>query len=386
MHLALTEEQEMIAETAIEFMREKSPVSRFRELRDAGDETGFSKSLWKEMAELGWVGMLFPEAFGGSDMSMADLITVLEPAGANLAPEPFLSTVLLAGQALLLAGSEEQKKTWLNPLVEGDVCLALGAQESHSRYSLSKLATRAERKGKAYVLTGQKIQVLDGHVADAIIVSARTSGEDPSEEGISLFIVPSDAPGLTRTRQYRVDCRGAAIIELDAVVVDESARIGDEGAGFLLLNRVFDRATVGLSAEMLGGMNRALELSLAHMKEREQFGVKIGSYQALQHRATRLFMEIELCRASVMAAARSIDEDDVKDKDKNKAAQMVSLAKARCSDAYVLVANEAVQFFGGVGVTDEYDVGFYLKRARAAELSFGDAAFHRDRWATLRGY
>jgi acyl-CoA dehydrogenase len=238
----------------------------------------------------------------------------------------------------------------------------------------------ASRTGDGYRISGVKIQVLDGQAADAFIVGARTGGEKGDEAGISLFLVPAGAPGLTRERQHRVDHRSTALLSFDAVEVDASARIAEEGAGFEILSRTVDIATVGLCAEMLGGMTRAFESALVHLKEREQFGVRIGTFQALKHRAARLFMEIELCRASVMASARAIDAGD------EKAAQLVSLAKAQSSDAYVHVANEAVQFFGGVGVTDEYDIGFYLKRARVSELTFGDAAFHRDRWATLRGY
>ncbi|MCP4039840.1 MAG: acyl-CoA dehydrogenase [bacterium] len=380
MNLALTEEQQLIAETAADFMREKSPVSRFRELRDSGDEVGYSKALWKEMAELGWAGIPFSEKNGGADMGMAELITVLEAVGASLAPEPFISSVLLGGHALHVAGNEEQKKAWLDTMIEGDKRLALAVQEAGTRYDLAKVATRAERDGEGYRLSGQKIQVIDGHAADAFIVSARTSGEGNDESGITLFIVSADAAGLVRTRQHRVDHRGTAIVDLDGVSVDAAARLGEEGGGLAILREVVDVATVGLCAEMLGGMKQAFESAMQHLKEREQFGVVIGTFQALKHRAVRLFMEIELCRSSVMAAARALDEG------KSDAAQLVSLAKARCSDAYVHVANESIQFFGGVGVTDEYDVGFYLKRARVAELTFGDANFHRDRWASLRGY
>jgi acyl-CoA dehydrogenase len=380
MNLSLTDEQQLIAETAADFLAEKSPVARFRALRDSGDEVGYSKALWKEMAELGWAGIPFDEKNGGADMGMAELITVLEAAGACLAPEPFISSILLGGQALSLAGSDEQKKTWLDPMIEGSTCLALASQETGSRYNLARVSTQAERDGDTYKLTGEKIQVIDGHAADHIVVSVRTSGGESDEAGISLFVVAADAAGLTRTRQHRVDHRSAALLQLDGVSVDASARLGEEGAGLEILRQVTDLATVGLCAEMLGGMNQAFQSALGHLKEREQFGVKIGTFQALKHRAARVFMDIELCRSSVMAAARALDEGD------DNAAQLVSLAKATCSDAYVHAANESVQFFGGVGVTDEYDVGFYMKRARVCELTFGDAAFHRDRWASLRSY
>ncbi len=380
MKLVLSEEQDMIAATARDYMEEKSPVSRFRELRDSDDATGYSSAIWKEMAELGWVGIPFPEQYGGSGMGLADLAVVLEAAGRNLAPEPFISCVLLAGQAILLVGRDELKKEWLPRICDGSAVLSLAFQEPHSRFDVSKVRTRAEKTDAGWRIEGEKIQVLDGHAADGLIVSARTSGGDGDESGLSLFLVPGDTKGLSRTRQHRVDSRAVAMVGLEGVALPESALVGDVGEGFAILSQLMDRATVGLCAEMLGGMNRAFELSLEHLREREQFGTRIGSFQALKHRAAQLFVQLELSRSVVMAAARAIDEGE------DNAAQLVSLAKARCSDAYVEVTNEAVQFFGGVGMTDEYDIGFYMKRARAAELSFGDSAYHRDRWARLRGY
>jgi acyl-CoA dehydrogenase len=378
--LVLTEDQELLAKTAADFVAEKSPVKRMRELRDADDPDGFSRPLWKEMAELGWVGVPFPEAFGGAEMGLAELAVILEPLGRQLAPEPFLSTVLLAGEALLLGGSEAQQQEWLPRLTAGDVFLALAYQEPKSRYDVHRVATRAVADGDGWKLTGEKIQVLEGSSADALIVSARTGGEESDADGISLFLVPSGAAGLSITRQHRVDARGAALVRLDAVAVGADAVVGAVGQGGALLERVVDLATVGLCAEMLGSMSEAFERTLQYLKDRKQFGVPIGSFQALKHRAAEMFIEIELSRSTVMAAARALDAGDA------DAAKLVSLAKARCSDAAMLVANEAVQMFGGIGMTDEHDIGFYLKRARVAELTFGDAAWHRDRWARLSSY
>jgi acyl-CoA dehydrogenase len=372
--LALTEDQEFIAKTAQDFAAERSPVTRVRELRDGADATGFSRELWKEMADLGWAGIPFSEELGGADLGMAEFITVLEALGRTLAPEPFLSTVLLAGQALRLGGSESQQKDWLPGLIAGEKILALAYQEPNSRYDLAAVETRAEPQGDGFLLSGEKIQVLDGHVADAIVVSAR------APDGIALFLVPAGAPGMEVTRQNRLDCRNAAIIKLDGVSVAKSDLVGDIGAGLELLERVVDLATVGLCAEMLGGMSESLDQTLEHLKNRVQFDVPIGSFQALKHRAANMFIEVELCRSTVMAAARAVDEES------EEGRKLISLAKARCSEAYILVTNEAVQMFGGVGMTDEYDIGFYMKRARAAEMTFGDAAWHRDRWARLSGY
>jgi acyl-CoA dehydrogenase len=372
--LVLTEDQEFIAKTAEDFVAEKSPISRVRELRDSADATGFSRELWKEMADLGWAGIPFAEELGGADLGMAEFVTVLEALGRTLAPEPFLSTVLLAGQALRLGGSESQQKTWLPGLIAGEKILALAYQERSSRYDLASVETKAEPQGEGFLVSGEKIQVLDGHVADAIIVSASTPG------GVSLFLVPKETPGMKIARQSRVDLRNAAIVKLDGVSVAKFDLVGEIGAGGDLLEEVVDLATVGLCAEMLGAMSEALDQTLEHLKTRVQFDVPIGSFQALKHRAADMFIEVELCRSAVMAAARAVDEE------REDVRKLISLAKARCSEAFILITNEAVQMFGGVGMTDEYDIGFYMKRARAAEMTFGDAAWHRDRWARLSGY
>jgi len=378
--LVLTEDQELLAKTVADFAAEHSPVSRVRALRDANDADGFSRELWRQMAELGWVGIPFPEEFGGADMGLAGLAVVLEALGRKLAPEPFLSSVLLGGQALLLGGSERQKSEWLPKLVEGERLLTVAYQERRSRYDLRCVATRAERNGAGWCLRGEKIQVLDGSAADGIIVVARSSGGERDADGITLFVIRPDASGLRVERQHRVDSRNAAVVSLEGVAVGTEDVVGDEGRGGDLLERAVDRATVGLCAEMLGSMSEAFERTLGYLKQREQFGVPIGSFQALKHRAAQQFIEIELCRSVVMAAARGVDEGA------EDAARLVSLAKARCSDAAILVANEAIQMHGGIGMTDEHDIGFYLKRARVAELTFGDSAFHRDRWARMSGY
>ncbi|MBS1104692.1 MAG: isovaleryl-CoA dehydrogenase [Deltaproteobacteria bacterium] len=380
MQLVLTEEQELLAKTAGDWVREHSPVTRVRQLRDTNDPTGFSRPLWKQMAELGWVGIVFPEQYGGAGMGYADLAVVLEALGRTLAPEPFLSTVLLGGQALLVGGSDAQKKAWLPGLCEGGKLLALAQQEPKSRHDLFRVATRARPDGTGFRLEGEKIQVLDAQVADALLVVARSSGGERDAAGLTLFLVPRDAAGLRVTPQTRIDHRNAALVRLDGVRVGADAVVGAIGQGGALLQQVVDCATVGLCAEMLGATSQVFDDTLHYLKTRIQFGVPIGSFQALKHRAARVFMEIELARSAVMAVARAADAGDA---DFEK---LVSLAKARCSDAFVLAANEAVQMFGGVGMTDEYDVGFYLKRARVAEMTFGDAAWHRERYARLGGY
>jgi acyl-CoA dehydrogenase len=380
MELVLNEEQTMLDQTAKDFIKNTSPVSRMRKLRDDDESLCYSKEMWREMAELGWNSILFSEEDGGMGLGMAEVVLVTEAMGRGLAPEPYLSSVMLAGQALAIGGAQELREQWLGPIIEGETVLALAYQEKGGRYDLNRVTTRAEKASDGYRLNGEKTQVLDGYGADAIIVSARTSGEEEDADGITLFLIPKETSGLVVTRQSRVDSRNVALIQLKDAEIPESNIVGTVGKGGELLSRVIDLATIALCGEMLGGMSFSFDRTLDYMKERVQFDVVIGTFQALKHRATKMFMELELSRSAVMAAARALDENA------ENTDILVSTAKARCSDAYILITNEAVQILGGIGMTDEEDVGFFLKRARVAEMTFGDATYHRDRFATLKGY
>ena len=379
MALILTEEQELLQQTAREFVTENAPVTQLRELRDTADESGFSRALWKQMAELGWAGIIFPEEFGGADLGFAELGLVLEETGRTLAATPLLSTVVLGGSALLLGGTESQKKDLLPAVSRGEKLLALAYQETphHDPY---RVATRAESSGNGFRLTGEKTFVLDGHVADQLIVTARTSGGERERDGIALFLVDAGAPGLELTRTVMVDSRNAAKVRLGGVEVDASRAIGRPGGGGDLLDGVLDRGAIALSAEMLGTAQEAFDRTVAYLKERKQFGVPIGSFQALKHRAAQLFCELELLRSIVLEALRAVDAA------RPDLSKLASICKARASDAVVQAGNEGVQMHGGIGVTDEEEIGFFLKRAKAAALTFGDAPFHRDRFARLEGY
>ena len=376
MRLIYNEEQELLAKTAREFVSANSPISRVRELRDSNDPTGFSRELWAQMSDLGWSGLRVPEEYDGLGLGLFDLCPVLEAAGRRLMPEPFISTILLGTHALMFGGTDAQKRAWLPSISAGEKLVAVAYQEAGSRYELDAVSTAAKRTPAdgCYELTGVKVQVLDAHVADLLIVSART------EAGVSLFLVDPAANGVNIERQIRLDGRNAALVRLGKVKVTEADVLGAPGFGVPLLEKVVDVAAVGLSAEMLGAATQALEDTLAYLNERIQFGVTIGSFQALQHRASRLFIDLSLARSALLAAARTIDEDPP------NAPQMASMAKAKCSDTFSAVANEAVQMHGGIGVTDEHHIGFYLKRARAAAATFGDSAWHRARWATISGY
>jgi len=380
MKLMLSEEQRLLSKTAEQFMQEHSPASRTRRLRDARDPLGFSWSLWRSMAELGWVGCHLPEELGGAGLGFLELCLVMQAAGRTLVPEPFVSTALLGAEALSLAGSAAQQTEFLPKIAGGEIVVTLAYQEKKSRYDAQRIVTTAERDDHGFVISGEKIQVLDAHVARALIVSARTRDRLGEKDGISLFVVDSGARGVEVVPQQRIDGRNAASVRLDGVRVTEAATLGAFNRGASVLERILDIAAIGLSAEMLGGATRAFELTLDYLKQRHQFGVPIGSFQALQHRAARLYIELELARSCVLAAALAVDEHA------EQLPRLAALAKARCSDTFVQVTNEAVQMHGGIGVTDEHDIGLYLKRARAADVLFGDAAWHRQRWAALGGY
>jgi alkylation response protein AidB-like acyl-CoA dehydrogenase len=380
MSFVLTEEQEILQRTTREFVAGRSSFKRIRELRDAGES--FSRALWQEMAELGWVGLLLPEAHGGAGLGYTDLMVVMEELGRGLMPEPVLPTILLGANAILLGGSAAQQEAHLPAVARGQRLLALAYQEPRSRYDATHVETRAERSGGGWTLTGEKTHVLGGDAADWLVVSARTAGGSRDVDGIGLFLVARDTPGVVVERQHLIDARGAALLHLAGAKVDDDAVLGHPGQGGALLARVLDRATIALTAEMLGAMTATFEMTLDYLKTRQQFGVVIGSFQALKHRAAKMFVETELARSVVMAAHAALD-DGTGDA---QVARLASAAKARCSDAFVLIGNEGVQMHGGIGMTDEHDVGFFLKRARVAELTLGDAAWHRDRVARLDGY
>ncbi|MFH2132258.1 MAG: acyl-CoA dehydrogenase family protein [bacterium] len=380
MELVLTDEQKMLDQSARNFIKKASPVTRMRELRDNPESHGYDKAVFKQMAKLDWTAILFPEDQGGMGMGMADMVVVMEAIGTGLAPEPLLPSVIMAGQLLAFSENEALLNEWLDPVIEAKKVLAVAYQEKDGRYDISRIKTTAAKTDAGYTLNGEKSQVLGGWGADAVIVSARTSGQAGEPGGLSLFLVPTDAPGLTLTRQRRVDSRNAALVRLENVSVPQANILGQVDKGGEILSKVIDMATIALCGEMLGGMSAVFDRTLAYLKERVQFDVVIGTFQGLQHRAARIFMEVELARSAVMAAARAFDEKD------DQAAALISVAKARCSDAYILATNEAVQMFGGIGMSDEEDVGLYMKHARAAEMTFGDAAFHRDRFASIKGY
>jgi alkylation response protein AidB-like acyl-CoA dehydrogenase len=372
----LNEEQTMIRDGAKSWVQEKSPVTAFRKLRDSGNRDGFDRAAWKEMAEMGWSGILVPEEFGGTGLGYLTLGLVLEETGRTLTASPLVSTALTATTALLLAGSDAQKKKYLPAIAEGKLIATLAVDEG-PHHAPEKIALKAEKSGAGVKLNGRKTFVLDGVVADLIIVAARTSGKPGDKGGITLALVDGKASGLMREALKTVDSRGYANLTFKDVDGEILGSL-DQGAG--VLESTLDRARAGLAAEMLGHAVQSFEVTLDYLKTREQFGQKIGSFQALQHRAAKMFTDLELARSCVEAALSAIDREA------NDVAQLVSLAKAKVGDAVHLVSNEMVQMHGGIGMTDAHDAGLYLKRARAQEATFGGSSYHRDRYATLLGY
>jgi len=379
MQLVLNEDQQMLKDAARGFCRDNAPVDVLREMRDSRDPQGYPESLWRQMVELGWAGMAVPEAYDGFGFGYGGLGIVLEETGRMLVPSPLVASVLLGATAVNLAGSEAQKKAILPAVVSGEMTLALALEETPF-HRPDRIACRAERDGDGFRLRGRKQFVLDGHSADRLLVVARSSGGTEDQSGITLFMVDGQAKGLSRRRTAMVDSRNAAIIELDDVYVPADAVLGEPGAAGPMLERVLDIGRIGLAAEMLGGIREVFDRTVAYLKERQQFGVPIGSFQALQHRAAILYSEIELCCSLVRKALAELDGEQ------RGIPVLASAAKARLGEVFTLVTNEGIQMHGGIGMTDEFDIGFYLKRARVAGQCLGGPAFHRDRYARLNGY
>ena len=375
----LTEEQTLLRDAARSWTQDRSPIGAFRRMRDSGAPLGYDPATWRAMGEMGWAGVMVPEAYGGSEADLFTMGLLLEETGRTLTASPLLATGLVAVSSLLLGGSGDQQACWLPRIADGEIVAALAVDEG-PHHAPEKIAFKAVAHGSGWTLSGAKAFVLEGMAAHLFIVAARSAGQPGDRDGVSLFIVPSHDAGLSRRALRLADSRGAAIVTFDDVEVGPDALMGEAGKGFDLLDAILDRARAGLAAEMLGSATQAFESTLEFLKTRTQFGQAIGAFQALQHRAAKMFTELELARSTVEAALRALDAGDP------EGALLASLAKAKTGEAYHLISNEMVQMHGGVGMTDAYDAGLYLKRARAAEATFGGPAFHRDRYARLQGY
>ena len=373
---SLNEEQTMLRDAARGWVADKAPVTALRRLRDTGGwKTGYDPAAWKDMAEMGWTGVIVPEAFGGSEFGYRSLGLVLEETGRTLAASPLHATAA-AASALLLGGSQAQKETWLTRIAAGEITAALAVDEGPHHHPAS-VALKAEQTATGYSLTGTKRFIPDAAGADLIVVAARLSGAPGDTAGIRLFLVEKGAAGLAATPLHAIDNRAHADLAFAATPAE---LLGETGAGWDVLTATLDRAAALLAAEMLGTAHQAFEIIVDYLKTRTQFGQLIGSFQALQHRAAKLFTELELTRSCVDAA---LDALDAGSKD---APALVSLAKAKANDTLHLASIEMVQMHGGIGMTDAHDAGLYMKRARVAEALYGSSSYHRDRYAKLGGY
>ena len=372
----LNEEQTMLRDAAKSWAQESSPVSKLRALRDGGSGAPFDPATWAEIGQMGWAGVIVPEAFGGSEFGYLSLGLILEETGRTLTASPLISTALIGASALTLAGSDAQKAHWLPKIAEGAAVTALAVDEA-SHHAPERIALKAEKAGDGWKLTGKKTFVIDGDAADLLIVAGRTSGKPGDTAGITLFLVDPTAAGVTRKHLALADSRGAAEITFDGA---SGEVLGAVDKGWDVLEPVLDRARIGLSAEMLGSALQAFEITLEYLKTRTQFGQLIGAFQALQHRAARMFTDLETTRSCIEAALEQLDSGAAD----NRAA--ASLAKCKASELAHLVSNEMVQMHGGIGQTDAHDAGLFLKRARVAEQLFGGAGYHKDRYATVLGF
>ena len=381
MNFDLTEEQQMIVDQAAKFVAKESPVARFRKLRDS--ERGWEPEMWAKMAEQGWLAIAIPEEQGGFGGSFVDVALILEQLGRGLVPERLIASAVLGGSLLSDLGSEAQRDAFLGPMIEGRTSLAFAYAEQQSRYHLNDCLTSARKAGKSggWTLSGEKVWVLNGHAADQIIVVARTGGGQFDDSGLSLFVVDGGAPGLTRIRVPGMDGQRTAVLRFDGVSVGPDRLLGREGEALDAIEKTIDRGAAAACAEGLGAVQELFERTLAYLKEREQFGVPIGSFQALQHKMVDMYAELELCKSAVILASIQVDNPDVEVRKAD-----VSSAKLQMSDGGWLVQENAIQLFGGIGVTDEQDEGLFFKRLRVLNGLFGDADHHVARFQSLKGF
>ena len=379
MALVLTEEQSMLRDSARGLIGDKAPVAHLRQLRDAKDATGFSRELWKSFAEMGFCGLLVPEDLGGSGLGCVEAGVVMEEIGRTLMPSPFLSTAVLAASALMRGGSAAQKSEHLPDIADGSLLAALAIDEGAKHRPLHT-NMQAVRAGNGFRLQGDKAFVVDGHTADLLIVAARTAGAAGEREGLTLFLVDPKTKGIAIERTAMVDSHNAARIMFDNAEVDADHVLGEVDQGGRLLEGVLDIGRGAVASEMVGLSEEVFGRTVGYLKERKQFGKAIGEFQALQHRAAQLYIEIEITRAAVLKAQQALDADI------EKAAGAVAVAKARAGSTATLAVQEGVQMHGGMGMTDQFDIGFFMKRARVCQELFGDSNFHADRLARMKNY
>jgi len=379
MALVLSEEQSMLRDSARGLISDKAPVSHLRQLRDTKDGIGFSRDLWKTFAEMGFSGLLVPEEFGGSGLGCVEAGVVMEEIGRNLTPSPFLASSVLAVSALSRGGSAAQKSEHLPKIADGSRLAALAIDEgTKHRPLMTKM--QAVRSGNGFRLVGDKAFVVDGHTAGLLIVAARTAGAAGERDGLTLFLVDPRTKGIEIERTVMVDSHNAARIRFDGVEVNADGVLGEVDQGGVLLEGVLNIGRGAVASEMVGVAEGVFGRTVDYLRERKQFGKAIGEFQALQHRAAQLYIEIEITRAAVLKALQTLDANF------EKAAAAVAVAKARAGSTATLAVQEGVQMHGGMGMTDQFDIGFFMKRARVCQELFGDSNFHADQLARMKGY
>ncbi len=379
MPLFHTEDQAMLASSVAGFMADEGNIKKqLRTLRASNCADGFAHALWKQFAEMGLTGMLASEADGGLAMGHVEAGIVLAEIGRNLTPSPFLTTSVM-GVTALASGSDELRGRWLPGVIAGDTVLAMAIDEG-PKHRPERIAARAERAGNGFRLSGKKQFVVQGASADAIIVAARTAGNDDDADGVTLFAVPRDAAGIGHNAVRLLDSSMASHVTFDNVELDGDCVIGEVDGGRALLNRVLDAGRIGAAAEQTGVATGAFDMTTTYLKTRKQFGKLIGEFQALQHRAAHLYSEVEIANAVVIKAQQLLDGGS------ERAELMVAAAKAKAGQVCNLTVRESVQMHGGVGMTDEYDIGLYMKRDRALAEFMGDQFYHTERVAQLSGY
>ena len=378
MNFELSADQKTILKTVRDFVAKELPLSRMRKMR--GDDAGFSRETWKQMGDLGWLGIAFPEEVGGFGGSFVDASLVLEQLGCGLASEPFAECALVAGHALAAAGNSEQQARWLAPMLAGDSVVALAWADRTTRFDPTRIEARAERTADGYRLTGPKCWVLAGNAADQLLVTARTSGGSGDREGLSLFVVDPASKGVARTPLATMDGRRAAHVTFDCTV-SRDALLGEEGQALSAIERALDIGAAASCSEGHGVAKTALAMTVEYLRTREQFGVKIGTFQALQHRAVDMFIETELLRSLAIMAAIKVDDPDPIER-----RRAVSAAKVHLAESGHFVVAQAIQLHGGVGVTDEHDIGLYFKRMEILKSLWGDAEHHLARYSGLPSF
>ncbi|MBK8254718.1 MAG: acyl-CoA dehydrogenase family protein [Polyangiaceae bacterium] len=378
MDFELSSDQKTIVKTVAEFVKKELPISRMRKMRS--DPTGFSRDMWKQMGDLGWLGIAMPGEVGGFGGTFVDAALIVEQFGTALVSEPYSECALVAGHALLFAGTTEQHAEWLAPLIAGESVVTLAWTERGTRYNPAHVQTRAERTAQGYHLTGEKTWVLAGNAADQYLVCARTSGVSGSTNGLSLFVVHSADPGVTVVPLSTMDGRKAAHLTFNCTL-PASRLLGEERQAYQAVTRALDIGAAAACSEGVGVMKVALAMTVEYLKTREQFGTKIGTFQALQHRAVDMFIETELAKSTAIMASIKVSDENAEERER-----AVSAAKVNLAQSGKYVAAQSIQLHGGIGVTDEHDIGLYFKRMQILATLWGDEEHHLTRFSSLPSF